>query len=117
MSFWLPLAMAGAGMAKGVMDQGQVREQQKLEAVKARYSPWTGIAPQNIPNADPLGSAMQGGMAGMSLGQNMDAADQANVFQQKQLELQQAQLDQNEGLNAAKINYYNRMGGVPPRAQ
>jgi len=106
MSFWLPLAMAGVGAAKGVMDQGDARAEAKTQAEIARYSPWSGMQPQQVQKGDPFGAAMQGGMAGMGLSQSMDAAGQANEFQKQQLQLQKQQAD-------AQNNYLQSM--TPPR--
>ncbi len=105
MSFWLPLAGAALGAVKANADQGDIRAQQKTQAEIARYSPWTGIKPTSIANSDPLGAAMQGGMSGVALGQNMDAASSQNEFQKQQLALQQQQANSQAGLNQAQVDY------------
>ena len=52
--------------------RAQQRKMQRMEAAKARYSPWTGFSPdtRNIPavRTDPWGSAMQGMAAGAQFG-------------------------------------------------
>lgn len=60
--------MAAAGLAKGLgPDKDKENADKNLAAVQTRYSPWTGIKPQSIQRADPFGSMLQGGMAGLSM--------------------------------------------------
>lgn len=64
--------LAGLGLVKGLtVDKAKENRQRQLAAETQRYSPWTGMQAQAIQNADPLGSAMQGGFTGFSLGQGM----------------------------------------------
>lgn len=69
------LAGAGLGMLKGQQDDkayGEAKkESDRINAVKARYSPWTGIRPNDFNQKAPsmMGSIMQGGMAGGMFGQ------------------------------------------------
>lgn len=73
-----PLTMmaigAGVGVGKNLLfDAPRERKDRELAAATARYSPWTGMQPQQVQRADMLGNAMQGGMTGAMLGQSMDA--------------------------------------------
>jgi hypothetical protein len=67
------LAGAGTGLLKSeLIDRPEAARQRKLQAEVARYSPWTGMqANTNLKGANPLGSVMQGGMAGAQVGQSM----------------------------------------------
>ncbi len=76
---------AGMGVLKGQEDRKLAKQAQnqwasdkaeanKLNAVKSRYSQWTGHRPQDFRQARPLtpgllGPIMQGGMAGAMMGQ------------------------------------------------
>lgn len=71
------LGGAGLGALKGAtIDRDRENRQRKLQAEIARYSPWSGMQanPGAIPQADILGSAMQGGMGGAMLGQGVGGA-------------------------------------------
>jgi len=75
-----PLAMAGIMAALGIgkselVDRPAAGRARKREAEVARWSPWTGMAPSRVGEADPFGSAMQGGFSGAALGQAMDQGD------------------------------------------
>jgi hypothetical protein len=72
-----PLAMAGIGAALGLgknlfFDAPKEKAQRRLAAETARFSPWTGLSSSSVPitPADPLGSVIQGGLTGASMGQN-----------------------------------------------
>lgn len=69
----LPLVagMAGVGLVKGMMDKKREEADRKQAAELARWSPWSGIAPNEVRRADVLGSTLQGGMSGAMLGQSM----------------------------------------------
>lgn len=91
----VPIAMAAAGLLKGLtVDAAKESRQRKLAAETSRYSPWTGLAPQQVQEADPLGSAMQFGSAGLGLGQGIQSAAG------------------NEALQNAMLKYY---GGWSPK--
>jgi len=70
----LPMLIgAGAGLLKGVaIDQPRASAMRKVEAEKTRWSPWTGIQGQNVPDADIFGGVLQGGMTGASFGQGLE---------------------------------------------
>lgn len=71
---------AGTGLLKSeLIDRPKEGRQRALAAETARMSPWTGLKPEPIQEADPFGSAIQGGMSGASFGQNME--DQASKKQ------------------------------------
>lgn len=80
----VPIIMAAAGALKGMtIDRAKEDRQRKLAAETARYSPWTGMAPGQVQEADPFGSAMQFGMAGAGLGQNIQSMNASQAFQDK----------------------------------
>ena len=62
--------LAGAGLLKSeLVDRPREERQRKQAAITARWSPWTGMAPGQIQEADPFGSALQGGLTGAMLSQ------------------------------------------------
>lgn len=74
------LVMGGIGLAKSeLVDRPREREQRRQAAVIARYSPWTGMTPGGIQQANPFASAVEGGITGAMLGQSMEkhSADMA----------------------------------------
>ena len=82
--------MAGLGLIKGLtLDKSKADRQRKLAAETARYSPWTGMAPSAVEEADPFGSAMQGGVSGAMLGQGVQNAQ----FQSKMQPLWQMKME------------------------
>lgn len=74
MAWWIPLAAGlGAGLLKSeAVDRPREKRQRRLAAETQRYSPWTGMTAQPVQEADPFGSAFQGGLTGLSLGQGME---------------------------------------------
>lgn len=93
MPITLALIGAGVGVGKGVLyDQPQAERDRKLAAETQRFSPWTGLKAQPVKEANVMGDAMTFGLAGASMGQNMEAAKAQN------------------GLTAAMTNYYNKGG-------
>lgn len=70
--------LVGAG--KGLLvDAPKEKRQRMLAAQTALYSPWTGMAPQNVQEADTFGSALQGVTAGAmynQMGQQNELAQQ-----------------------------------------
>lgn len=86
-----PLTMAmiggGVGLLKGeLVDRPREQRERNYQSVVARYSPWTGMQPTPPKEADPFGSALQGGMTGAMLGQSMQTTDLQNQLMQKQLQ-------------------------------
>lgn len=72
----LAAVMGGAGLLKSeLIDKPREQEQRRQAAITARWSPWTGMAPGAIQSADPFGSAIQGGLAGAMIGQNIQGAE------------------------------------------
>lgn len=60
---------AGAGLLKSkLVDAPREERERELAAKTQLYSPWTGLKANPIQEADPLGSAMQGGIAGAQFG-------------------------------------------------
>lgn len=76
----LAAVMGAAGLAKSeLIDRPREERQRKQAAITARWSPWTGMAPNAIREADPFGSAIQGGLAGAMIGQATQGADAAKT--------------------------------------
>lgn len=68
--------MAGLGLAKSeLIDRPREERQRRQAANTMRYSPWTGMAPGAIQEADPLGTAMESGLTGAMLSQNQQKLD------------------------------------------
>lgn len=74
---WPLLAIgAGLGLLKGeFIDKPKAERQRKLVAETIRYSPWTHLKPDQVREADPLGSALSFGLAGGQLGNSLAAED------------------------------------------
>jgi hypothetical protein len=74
---WLiPAGLAAAGAYKGQQDLEQSNRDRMAQAEVARWSPWTGMAPQQVSRgAGVLGGALQGGVAGAGLMQGFSAAE------------------------------------------
>ena len=71
----IPLAMAAAGAIQGQQKREQEKRDRKAEAEIARWTPWTGMAPQRVQaGGGPLGGAVTGGLQGASFMQSMNAA-------------------------------------------
>lgn len=75
-----PLALALAGMGVGTLkhfavDKPAADRQRKLAAATTRYSPWTKLIAQMPEEPNVFNSALQGGMSGFSMGQNMERHD------------------------------------------
>ncbi len=76
---------AGAGLLKSeFMDRPKEERQRVLAAETQRYSPWTGLKANKIEEADPMGSAMTFGAAGLGLGQGMESAAAQNKLMEAQ---------------------------------
>lgn len=66
-----------------LLDAPRANRQRKQEAEIAKYSPWTGMSPQRIQEADPFGAALQGGTTGAMLGQGIDQMGQQDALNKK----------------------------------
>ena len=72
MSWWmaaLPIAMS---LLKADEDKKQYKENMKMQAIKEKWSPWTGHHGQMQRQSSPVGTLMQGAMSGMAMKQNAD---------------------------------------------
>lgn len=86
----MPLIGLGAGTALGIgkhflIDKPAADRKRKVAAEQTRWSPWTGMGvgdPGESPNL--MGSLMQGGLSGASLGQGIDSSNAYNDMLQKQ---------------------------------
>lgn len=75
--------LAGAGYLKGeLIDKPQEKRDRKLQAEIARWAPWSSMKPDlsAIKKANPMGSALQGGVQGYQLGQSMKNSDAMNNY-------------------------------------
>ena len=69
----LGLIGAGVGLAKSeFIDRPKEERQRKMAAEIMRWSPWTGMQPGQIKEADPFGAALSTGLTGASLGQQLN---------------------------------------------
>lgn len=66
---WALMAIAGAAKSE-VIDKPKEQRDRKLAAETIRWSPWTGMHPGPIQQADPAGSAVNWGLMGAQLGQS-----------------------------------------------
>lgn len=73
------MALLGAlGLGKSeLIDRPREQRQRKLAAQTALYSPWTGMSPDKVQEADPFGSTLQGVTAGAMYGQQSEANQMA----------------------------------------
>lgn len=73
MPLWPILAATGAAKAE-LIDKPKADRQRQRAAVQTMYSPWTGLQPEKVEEADTLGSALQWGLAGAMMGGGEAAA-------------------------------------------
>ena len=71
--FWLPLAMAGMGALQGAQAQKDQKRHNLAAAESTRYSSWSKQNPmqQRFGAPTAMGNALQGGVAGLSMAQQM----------------------------------------------
>lgn len=69
-------ALAGLGKSM-LIDAPKAERDRKLAATTATLSPWTGMQPTMPQDANPFGSALQGGMAGAAFSQANPGMNQA----------------------------------------
>jgi hypothetical protein len=72
------LLSGAVGGVKTLVDADREGRQRRLAAEKARMSPWTGIKPNEVEEADPIGNTLQAVTTGISLGQGIENAGMAN---------------------------------------
>lgn len=98
---------AGAGLGKSMLfDAQREKKNRQLQAATAAYSPWTGMAPQNVTPTDYFGNSMQGLTAAAMYNQNKATNDQNK-------ELLDAQKEQMKVQNELMKKQAMR-GGMPP---
>lgn len=73
------LAGTGLGFLKGQGDIEAARAARQREAEIARWSPWTGIAPERVGQPSPMNSALQGALAGAQFGKQFGGGSAAQV--------------------------------------
>lgn len=75
---------SAAGMGLGAYKNAEARKQERRDALlaaeTARWSPWTGMMPQPIQRNNQTGDIMQGGLSGLSMGQNLASAQAYNKW-------------------------------------
>lgn len=90
----LAILLGGAGLVKeATLGADKERRDRTLAAETQRYSPWTGLKAGGIKEADPFGSALQGGFGGFALGSSIQSAEADNALKRKQAQY----LDRNTG--------------------
>jgi hypothetical protein len=104
---------AGIGLAKSeLVDRPREERQRKQAGEIMKWSPWTGMAPNAVKEADPFGSALTTGLTGLMVGQatqNPQAAkDVAEVSAQPQ-GLQEFLIQQEQMPQQTMMNPYQRV--------
>lgn len=67
----------GAGLLKSLFGAGDVDKYNDLQAQTARYSPWTGMKPQNLKGHGFVDNTLQGGLTGAAVGQSVAGLSKA----------------------------------------
>lgn len=81
---WIPLVVGAAiGMAQAQQKQENEGKDRNAEAIKERYSPWTGQHGERVEHTDVLGTVAGGAAAGAQFGQNAQAAQDQHAFMEK----------------------------------
>jgi len=80
-----PLGVLGIASALGLIksfaiDQPREARERTLAAKTAEFSPFTGLAPQQVQEADPFGTALQFGLGGFDIGQQAQAQQNQNLI-------------------------------------
>lgn len=102
MPFPIALAVGAAlGAAKYEQDRKKAERERETQGTIAAYSPWTGMQAHAVSDPDALGSVLGGASAGAGMGQSIDSAGAADVMNEKQ-----------GGLIDAQTNYYNGLAGA-----
>lgn len=70
---WQALIPVGMGLLKSRADNKRYQDQMRVEAIKERYSPWTGRGGRSMAAPDSTGTMMQAGLAGLNMYQGMEA--------------------------------------------
>lgn len=82
--FTLALLFGAAGAAKSeLIDKPQAKRDRTQEAVKTNWGFLTGEKGSAVKEPNPFAAAMQYGMAGASLGQNMETLDMQKQLMKK----------------------------------
>lgn len=77
---------AGGGLLKTyLVDKPQADRDRYMAAITARYSPWTHMQPGQVQQVNPFNNIVQGGAAGMGMGQSMQNNDTWNQLMQAQM--------------------------------
>lgn len=62
----------GLGLLKHGDDKRAAKADRKVQAAKARFSPWTGMTPTDVQQPSLFGNLLSGGTAGLMMGQAVD---------------------------------------------
>lgn len=98
MAWWMAAIPIGMSMLKGREDQKRWKEQQKIEAVKEKWSPWTGQHGGNSARPSATAPLMQGVASGMALAQNYDDYNERKAMRQKYMDSMDKGVDKNLSL-------------------
>jgi len=91
--------LAGTGLLKSeLVDRPREDRQRRLAAETQRYSPWTGLQAGHIQEADPFGSAIQGGLQGAAFSQNVESNKLNNDLMKAQTSNLQARSPASKGI-------------------
>lgn len=101
----LALIMGGTGLVKSeLIDRPKEDRQRWLAAQTQRYSPWTKLQAGPIEEADPFGSAFQGGIQGYAMGQNAEQAKAGKELMEAQKENLKARNEYLKNLKGGAAN-------------
>lgn len=71
MNPWLAVIGAALGAMRASKEQEAMNKQRNTEVSRELWSPWTGQHGKDVGNADYMGRIMEGGTAGLMMGQSM----------------------------------------------
>lgn len=82
--------LGSQALAKG-MDAKKTKGQMMVEATKAKWAPYTGTQPQNVPSQGWGSTLAQGGMAGLGMMQNVQTQQQQQQLQDRMMGVMERQ--------------------------
>lgn len=110
----MALILGGTGLLKSeLVDRPKEDRQRKLSSATQRYSPWTGLKADPVQEADPFGSAMQGGVQGFAMGQNMQNHQASQDLMKSQSDYFKSRTSPNSGMMGISsaedpVGYYSQ---------
>lgn len=118
---WPVLIGAALGAAQQYEQQKQADRQRKVEAAKARYSPWTGVEPGTVQDPSAMKNIGGGAMTGYMMGGAGGAGGEAAAPMPEYDNAQALPLDGSGPLRAAQNpsatpQVHDYSGGLAPGA-